>query len=739
MLQNLDWRIDEESQVRDQLARVLASSAFTRSGRMQQFLRFIVVKVLEGQHDVLKESYIGTTVFDREPSYDPKVDPIVRVEARRLRSKLESYYQNEGHADPVIIRVPKGGYLPVFEAAVPPATSGEGSNQAAYLDTAIEPASAPASATPARPQQAFWKRYALTFVFGAATLFLAIILAVIGARWMFHRPHQTRIVPITSFLGQELDPAASPDRKHLAFSWNGNNNNYDIYIKNLETGEVKRLTNSPAQDLRPAWSPDGRDIAFLQMSPEHSRVMIIPALGGPERAVGEIHNAVNVWKADASQVYRSLGPAWSEDGRALFVTDQLGAPNTNGLYLWPLGYGERRQLTRAPEGSNDFYPALSPDGHMLGFVRQTSNSAADVFVLALRTGTLRQLTSAKRGVLGLTWDLDGRSIIYSTNRSGVYNLWRMPLERDVPVQLTTNSTEATDPSISRNGTLNFVDTIQNTNIWRLDLSAGNATQHATAPLISSSRKNNSPQYSPDGKRIAFVSDRSGSWELWISNSDGTDSRQITFFRGPMLGTPHWAPDGKWIAFDARPQGHSAIYLISPDHGTQKLLESNAFEERMPSWSHDGQWLYFNSDRGGKIQLWKMHLADGTTCPLTQRTAYDNFESPDGRFVYFLSNGPGVWRVSTDGANEAPVPELHSIEPSRYLALVGENLYFVANESTPSQIERYDLKTRRITTVGLIEHDLVDGTPSLSVSPDEHWLLYAQKDSSNSDIMSLQPE
>ncbi len=96
----------------------------------------------------------------------------------------------------------------------------------------------------------------------------------------------------------------------------------------------------------------------------------------------------------------------------------------------------------------------------------------------------------------------------------------------------------------------------------------------------------------------------------------------------MLGTPHWSPDGKSIAFDARPSGHSAIYLVSIDHGPAKPIEANTFEERMPSWSHDGQWLYFSSNRGGKVQLWKRHISDGKLYPLTQKLAYDSFESPD---------------------------------------------------------------------------------------------------------------
>ncbi|MEI9978544.1 MAG: hypothetical protein WDN23_06005 [Edaphobacter sp.] len=114
-------------------------------------------------------------------------------------------------------------------------------------------------------------------------------------------------------------------------------------------------------------------------------------------------------------------------------------------------------------------------------------------------------------------------------------------------------------------------------------------------------------------------------------------------------------------------------------------------------------------------------------------------SSDPNWVYFRSDGHGIWKVPVDGGQEFRVPELSGIDTSRYIAVVGESLYFVEGEATPSHIERYNFLTHRSTSVGVIERSLVDGTPSLTVSPDEHWLLYAQQDESSSDIMSPRPE
>ena len=105
--------------VRVQLERILRSELFANAGRLSRFLRFTVEKTLDGEGDRLKEYRLGVEVFDRDASYDPRLDSIVRVEARRLRSRLAEYYQDAGAADPVLIRFDRGGYSPQFAQREP--------------------------------------------------------------------------------------------------------------------------------------------------------------------------------------------------------------------------------------------------------------------------------------------------------------------------------------------------------------------------------------------------------------------------------------------------------------------------------------------------------------------------------------------------------------------------------------------------------------------------------------------
>src|SRR5438132_13913975 len=122
--------------------------------------------------------------------------------------------------------------------------------------------------------------------------------------------------------------------------------------------------------------------------------------------------------------------------------------------------------------------------------------------------------------------------------------------------------------------LAFVESFQDANVWRLPLTAVSVEAKTPTKLIYSTRYDSSAQYSPDGKRIAFRSDRSGSNEIWLCDSDGNNAMQLTDVRGPLAGSPRWSPDGKYIAFDSRHEGQSRVYVISVDGGRVRRLTDN---------------------------------------------------------------------------------------------------------------------------------------------------------------------
>src|SRR5205823_8533585 len=104
-----------EKAIRQQLERIVSSATFQQVERLKRFISFIVSEAAAGRGDELKEYVVGVQVFGKETSFDPRTDPIVRVQARRLRARLARYYHEEGQQDEVVIELPKGGYAPVFK------------------------------------------------------------------------------------------------------------------------------------------------------------------------------------------------------------------------------------------------------------------------------------------------------------------------------------------------------------------------------------------------------------------------------------------------------------------------------------------------------------------------------------------------------------------------------------------------------------------------------------------------
>ena len=176
--------------VRDELQRILGSDRFLSSQRPGRFLRFVVESTLAGKQDQIKEYLIGVEVFGRPATYDPKEDPIVRIEAGRLRKRLSEYYSRLGATDPVIIELPKGGYVPAFRAQ----------SVSKELDTVRSGNAALAPVIPIRKASS-WK----SGMVAALLITAAVILASIGYALFRYRfsgtPTSIAVLPFLNLSG----------------------------------------------------------------------------------------------------------------------------------------------------------------------------------------------------------------------------------------------------------------------------------------------------------------------------------------------------------------------------------------------------------------------------------------------------------------------------------------------------------------------------------------------------------
>jgi len=571
----------------------------------------------------------------------------------------------------------------------------------------------------------------------------ALVLLLIGATYGASRvwgPSQVieplTAVALTTFPGQEQYPSLSPDGTQVSFSWNGaKQDNQDIYVQMLESGTPLRLTDDPARDYNPVWSPDGRWIAFLRGDSQslHSELRLIPPLGGPERklatiAVGEI-------------ITLPMVLAWCPDSTCLVVSDSTGEGKPVALFAFSLETGERRQLTwPEPPALGDSQPAISPDGRSLIFRRNISGGlTGDLHMLRLTpnltpNGQPTRLTPATLDANHPAWMPDSREVIFSARE----RLWRLAISGDEPpARLPFVGEDGIMPAISRvnrgdASEMVYVRSFADTNIWRIETpQLGAASLSAPVRAISSTRQDGNPQLSPDGRRVAFVSNRSGDVEIWVSDVDGANAFQLTTMGAPATGTPRWSPDGTSVTFNSNLEGHWDVYVVAASGGRARRLTADPSNDSAPSYSRDGRFVYFNSNRTGEFQIWKVPAMGGDAVQVTRNGGYVAFESPDGEQVYYtqtLAGPSALWRVPVAGGE--PVKVLEGVIWRNFVVLE-RGIYYVDQMSGESRLRFFDLATRSISTVatglGVVRY-------GLSASSDGRSIFYARVDSTIDDLM-----
>ena len=569
----------------------------------------------------------------------------------------------------------------------------------------------------------------------------ALALAAAGALWFyFARMSESfppmRVSRLTSYPGLETEPALSPDGKMVAFVWNGENqDNRDIYVKLIDEGVPVRLTRDPADDRSPTWSPDGKHIAFQRDSADRGGIYLVPSLGGSERKLSNLISVTNViWGAHTKAL------DWSPNGKFLASSERASIELPVRIVLLAVDTGQKKPLTSGPI---DLFPVFSPDGESLLFHRifhRPDGGRSGLYCVPVAGGEPRPVTTDHDGDSHSgAWTTDGSEIIFAGDwHEG--GLFRVKAQGGKPQPLSPGGQFGSYPSISRQGhRLVYSEETYDTDIWRLYLSpALNGKLPALTRLISSSRREDTPHFSPDGKRIVFSSNRSGHWEIWVCDSDGRNSVQLTSFGGPYTtGTPRWSPDGASIAFDSRPGGQSTIFAINAESRVQRNLTASSYADLAPSWSQDGRWIYFGSSQGGSWQVWKMPAEGGERMQVTKNGGWEAFESFDGITVYYskLGDPSAIWKVPTAGGEET---RFLADTLLRYWTVGHKGIYFITREDRFLTVNFIDFVTRQITALGRFERTPAkDSHAGLTLSPDGRSLLWTLPEGYNSDIMLVE--
>ncbi len=505
--------------------------------------------------------------------------------------KLRQALNDDADTPRFVETVPRRGYR--FIASVQPETGNGAGTAASESASAADhkgalPVGGTADAQPS-PNTAWHIRH---WKLGAAVLAGFLVALALGAWFGVFRSTKpavsalVRLVPLMNTQSGSSEPSFSPDGNEIAFAWNGEKDDHervDIYVKQIGTQNSVQITQNFGFNVLPAWSPDGRYIAFVHGA-QHEKpgFYIVPALGGTPRKLIELRDEHPPCKPILS---------WSPDGKRLAYSDKRTADEPCAIYALSIDTLETQRLSNPPTPSvGDYDEHFSPDGGSIAFVRDTKD-VQDIYVMPSSGGEAHRLTFDDRLLGGIAWMPDSNDILFSSNRGGAdWGLWRIPVTGGSPQRAAVGD-RAQMPVVSLKGhRLAYADQSWNEDIWRIPIGPGHRGGKPEK-LIYSTLQEEGPQYSPDGKHIVFQSTRSGSFEIWRCDTDGSHLVQLTSFNGPLTGTPRWSPDSRQISFDTRLTPHPNIYVISAEGGPPRRFRNDSSDDGVASWSGDGKWLY----------------------------------------------------------------------------------------------------------------------------------------------------
>ena len=591
--------------IRTQVSKVLASKEFVHADSLRRFLAYSVEKTIEGETSCLKESLLGTTLFGRGDTFDPRIDPIVRVQAGKLRTRLQRYYEEEGQADPLIIEFPKGGYVPAFHVRK-------------------DEVPAPPHAT---------RRRTFPWVVVALCILAAVSTALVWQKWS--PPVQPLTFTRLTFATDATSafPSISREGRMVVFaSDRGGRGSLELFAQVIGGEGPVQLTHSGTKNRQTDISPDGTRVVFMS-DRDGGGLYVLSLLSHIETKIAGL----------------GFNPRFSPDGSRIAFEGQHGRLYTVGAMGGPAQAVESSTSTAT-------YPVWTPDGkHLLALVRN-GEADFDWLVFPLENGPAfssgandvfrrQQLGNATYPPVPGDWL--GDRLVFSAGQSESASLWELPLSpktfrvSGAVRRLTSGPGAHTYPRLATlaagRARIVFVNENIVTQISRFVPNADQET--ATLERLtqdSSLVPGASPQLSADGSKLAFCSTRLGHRDIWLKDLKTGTEIAVAANPWPEEG-PLISPDGAHVAYISRQTTRAAIQLWDASGGTTRKLCDDC--GRPIEWLPDSQRLLIASEAPARLQLWNTGSGESQILlRALKRPVSEAAVSPDGRWLAVAAPG-----------------------------------------------------------------------------------------------------
>jgi len=481
---------------------------------------------------------------------------------------------------------------------------------------------------------------------------------------------------ITSGGGFDLTPTLSPDGSMVAYASRSDARpGTSIRIQTTSNSPPRELVapGTGESDRQPAWSPDGRELAFMRQGEDGScRVMVAAANG----AAGEHEVA----RCDYNEL---VSFSWVPGRNALLFGSMSGGHGNGGIRELDLDSGAWRDLRYEHDSRDlDHAPRYSPDGRWIAFVRNPQ--MGDLWLMPAAGGAPVPLTQENAEIRGWDWLPDSSGLVFGRRVDSQSRLYRLDLQTRRLHDL--GLADAESPSIStEKGQLAFMQRRPQFNLFRIQRASARGA-YAHERLFPSNGRDSQPMVSPDGRQLAFVSDRSGDYALWWADLARPDSLRPVEGLLPETRQPvDWAPDSRSLLAIGRDDGgRPLLYEVLPAEGRANRLPVPVPRPLQGLHVGDpGRILVLAADDGGGASL---VLYDRTRQPWRELARLPDVSQaryePAGDQVYFtrFSDG-GLWRIDA-ALDAASLATIDQEAPGRWRyrnwALAGQGrVYYLA--------------------------------------------------------------
>ncbi len=504
---------------------------------------------------------------------------------------------------------------------------------------------------------------------------------------------------VTSDPGAERRPSLSPDGTRVAYAQFEQASGVDRIVMRAigQSQSVHLTTNSATFEEMPVWSPDGSQIAFERLSADRCTIHIVSSVGGTEREVGPCQNyLINYFD-------------WAPDSKALITAQNPGGTSGNMVLMrLDLASGVKQPLQyERMADAQDLEAHYSPDGSYIAFRRGLA-PYSDICVMPATGGAVRQLTQLHSRIRGLAWTQDSRGLIFASNHDGHFTLYTVALEGGEVRALGVGPAEY--PAAARTADVVAYEIPRTTS--RLAWVALGADDTVPELLAKSTGSDSSPAFAPDGSRIAFVSDRSGTQQIWLYDFSTLQVSALTEFRDALLINPAWSADGRQLLVTVRGKDHPGLVEIDLASHRQRTVSSAGQDVLSGNYGPDADSYLLvigGSSRENRLVLIE-HAGrdDERQMPLAIGVEHTELDAAARRVYYTKNSQRGLFARDLGGADETPVTPLIESSLTDGWRVVDGRIWYVSKVAwKPTDIVEFDPATGAQRVVAHLEAELHD--------------------------------